>query len=209
MATLAQIWWYFWESQGALELSSTELSFDIDEGRDLVHVKTKLDLPMNWIVAEMMIFVNSCVVQEIYESFMYFALLWLHRPPKLDNFCLLLELCEARRFILDISNNKALASSLHRMQDSNDPTIEGAFKALATQAMSEAKYIYQLEKYQNLLPFIIMVWPWSSTHISHLQFDDMQTLLCIECLLYHVQTPLLARARKTRAIYLMRNLDIV
>lgn len=141
LATLAQIRRSYRESQGALELSSTELSFDIDEGREPVHVKTKLDLPMNWIVAEMMIFANSCAAQQIYESFPYSALLRCHRPPKLDNFRLLLELCEARGFILDISNNKALAASLHRMQDSNDPTIESAFKALATRAMSEAEYI--------------------------------------------------------------------
>ena len=75
LETLAQIQRSFRESQGALELSSTELSFDIDEGREPVHVKTKLDLPMNWIVAEMMIFVNSCAVQQIYESFPYSALL--------------------------------------------------------------------------------------------------------------------------------------
>ena len=75
LATLAQIQRSFRESQGALELSSTELSFDIDEGKEPVHVKTKLDLPMNWIVAEMMIFVNSCVVKQIYEYFPYSALL--------------------------------------------------------------------------------------------------------------------------------------
>lgn len=141
LATLAQIRRSYRESQGALELSSTELSFDIDEGREPVHVKTKLDLPMNWIVAEMMIFANSCAAQQIYESFPYAALLRCHRPPKLDNFRLLLELCEARGFILDISSNKALAASLHLMRDSNDPIIESAFKALATRAMSEAEYI--------------------------------------------------------------------
>jgi len=124
-----------------LELSSTELSFDVDEGREPVHVKTKLDLPMNWIVAEMMIFANSCAAQQIYKSFPYAALLRRHRPPKLDNFRLLLELCQARGFILDISNNKALAASLHHMRDSNDPIIESAFKALATRAMTEAEYI--------------------------------------------------------------------
>ena len=69
METLAQIHRSFRESQGALELSSTELYFDIDEGIEPVHVKTKLDLPMNWIVAEMMIFVNSCAVQQICEYF--------------------------------------------------------------------------------------------------------------------------------------------
>jgi len=73
-----------------------------------VHVKTKLDLPMNWIVAEMMIFADSCAAQKIYESFPHAALLRCNKPPKIDSFRLLSELCEARGFILDISNNKAL-----------------------------------------------------------------------------------------------------
>eukprot|EP01018_Ginkgo_biloba_P012952 Gb_38988 [translate_table: standard] len=141
IATFAQVRRSLRESQGALELSSIELGFDIDEGREPVHVKTKLQLPMNWIVAEMMIFANTCVARHIFESFPYAALLRRHRPPKLDNFHFLFELCEARGFVLDASSNKALATSLHSIRDSNDPMLENAFRALATRAMSEAEYI--------------------------------------------------------------------
>ncbi|KAH9321863.1 hypothetical protein KI387_016502, partial [Taxus chinensis] len=137
LASFSQVRRSFRESQGALELSSAELGFDLDEGREPVHVKEKLNLPMNWIVAEMMIFANSCVARRIYESFPHAALLRCHRPPKIDNFRLLFELCEARGFTLDASSNKALAASINCMRDSNDPTIETAFKALATRAMSE------------------------------------------------------------------------
>ncbi|GLJ54635.1 hypothetical protein SUGI_1173790 [Cryptomeria japonica] len=141
LASFSKVRRSFRESQGALELSSTELGFDLDEGKEPVDVKTKLSLPMNWIVAELMIFANSCVARRIYESFPHAALLRCHRPPRLDNFSLLFELCEARGYKLDASSNKALADSINCMRDSNDPTIESAFKALAARAMSEAEYI--------------------------------------------------------------------
>ncbi|BBN06067.1 DIS3-like exonuclease 1 [Marchantia polymorpha subsp. ruderalis] len=128
------------KAHGALELVSSELRFETAGNKEPISVDTKEELPMNWIVAELMILANSYVAKKIYGSFPSKALLRRHAPPRLDNFTLLLECCAARGFTLDTSSNKALANSLDRMRDSNDPLVESAFRALATRAMSEAEY---------------------------------------------------------------------
>ncbi|XP_024544594.1 DIS3-like exonuclease 1 isoform X1 [Selaginella moellendorffii] len=140
LGTFAQSRRLFRRLNGALELASTELKFEIDERREPVQVETKVELPMNWIVAEMMIYANACVGEKIYRAFPSCALLRKHSPPKIDSFTTLLECCEARGFVLDVSSNKQLAASLDRMRDSGDFVVERAFRALVTRAMSEAEY---------------------------------------------------------------------
>ncbi|XP_024518625.1 DIS3-like exonuclease 1 isoform X2 [Selaginella moellendorffii] len=140
LGTFAQSRRLFRRVNGALELASTELKFEIDERREPVQVETKVELPMNWIVAEMMIYANACVGEKIYRAFPSCALLRKHSPPKIDSFTTLLECCEARGFVLDVSSNKQLAASLDRMRDSGDFVVERAFRALVTRAMSEAEY---------------------------------------------------------------------
>ncbi|CAM6101379.1 unnamed protein product [Calypogeia fissa] len=139
-ATFAQLRRELRRAQGALELASSELRFETSANQEPTSVATKLELPMNWIVAEMMILANSYVAQKIYQTFPSKALLRRHDPPRLDSFTLILECCAARGFTLDTSSNKALAKSLDRMRDSNDPIVENAFRSLATRAMSEAEY---------------------------------------------------------------------
>ncbi|GBG61065.1 hypothetical protein CBR_g18657 [Chara braunii] len=79
------------EAEGALELSSAELRFELDDNNTPVRVFTKQELHMNWIVAEMMISANSCVAEKIYRTFPSCALLRRHAPPSSDAFSRLLE----------------------------------------------------------------------------------------------------------------------
>ncbi|KAL2633824.1 hypothetical protein R1flu_005303 [Riccia fluitans] len=140
LASFSQIRRDMRKANGAVELISSELRFETAANKEPVGVETKQELPMNWIVAELMILANSCVGTKIYRSFPSAALLRRHAPPRLDSFSLLLECCAARGFTLDTSSNKALADSLDRMRDSSDPVVENAFRALVTRAMSEAEY---------------------------------------------------------------------
>ncbi|KAL3693434.1 hypothetical protein R1sor_007085 [Riccia sorocarpa] len=140
LASFSQIRRDLRKANGAVELSSSELRFETAANKEPISVDAKQQLPMNWIVAELMILANSYVGTKIYRSFPSTALLRRHQPPRLDSFGLLLECCAARGFTLDTSSNKALADSLDRMRDSNDPVVENAFRALVTRAMSEAEY---------------------------------------------------------------------
>ncbi|EFJ15290.1 hypothetical protein SELMODRAFT_445658 [Selaginella moellendorffii] len=112
LGTFAQSRRLFRRLNGALELASTELKFEIDERREPVQVETKVELPMNWIVAEMMIYANACVGEKIYRAFPSCALLRKHSPPKIDSFTTLLE---------------QLAASLDRMRDSGDFVVEAEY----------------------------------------------------------------------------------
>lgn len=141
LANFSQVFKSVRESKGALELVSAEMSFEMGESQEPLNVESKTQLPMNWIVAEMMIQANSYVARRIYESFGMHALLRRHPPPKLDNFNFLLKCCEAQGLPLNTSSNKALASSLNHIQHSTDPTVQTALKVLATRAMSEAEYV--------------------------------------------------------------------
>eukprot|EP00252_Welwitschia_mirabilis_P018270 TRINITY_DN4059_c0_g1_i1.p1 TRINITY_DN4059_c0_g1~~TRINITY_DN4059_c0_g1_i1.p1 ORF type:complete len:718 (+),score=144.56 TRINITY_DN4059_c0_g1_i1:74-2155(+) len=141
IASFAQIRRGVRESKGALEFSSVELSFEIEQNNEPLSVKAKQNLPTHWIVAEMMIFANSCVANQIYKAFPNAALLRCHRPPKIDNFHLILQLCEAVGVSMDVSSNKAVADSLASLRRNTNPTIESAFRALLIPAMPEAEYI--------------------------------------------------------------------
>ena len=70
---------------GALELESSELSFETSaEGKAEVH--SKESVPMMAIVAEMMIFANAAVAEQLMATFPGQALLRRHQPPRLDAF---------------------------------------------------------------------------------------------------------------------------
>lgn len=70
---------------GALELESAELRFETSaEGKAEVH--SKETVPMMATVAEMMIFANAAVAEQLMKAFPGQALLRRHQPPKLDAF---------------------------------------------------------------------------------------------------------------------------
>eukprot|EP00899_Mesostigma_viride_P022745 jgi/Mesvir1/3655/Mv14948-RA.2 len=128
-------------SDGALELISTELRFELDKEGLPIAMHTKEGIPMNEVIAEMMIFANSSVAEKIYCTFPRSALLRHHGAPRQDRFDLLQQLCEAAGLKISTGSNKALAASLKQVQSHLfSRSIEVVLKTVATRAMSEAQY---------------------------------------------------------------------
>ncbi|DBA71011.1 TPA: hypothetical protein ACH3X2_011442 [Trebouxia sp. C0005] len=124
---------------GALELEGGELSFEAGSDGRPKKVEGKTPLPMMAVVAEMMIFANAAVAHRIAAAFPGAALLRRHAPPRPEGFEQVRGLCEAAGVTLNVSSNRALATSLEAACSAS-PQAASLIKSLATRAMSEAEY---------------------------------------------------------------------
>ncbi|CAG9461938.1 unnamed protein product [Pedinophyceae sp. YPF-701] len=129
---------------GALELASAELRFETvgpDRTGAPSAVRTKVEIPMMGVVAEMMIFANAWVARRTHGAFPTCALLRRHPPPREKAFEEVREVLEGAGVTLDVSSNRALQESLDRAAAAlKDPAAVVLVKAMATRAMSEAQY---------------------------------------------------------------------
>lgn len=87
-----------------------------------------------------MIYANHWVARKIQESFPHQALLRRHPPPRQEFFSQLVDCATAAGFTIDTSTNKALADSLDRAVDPQDPLVNRLLRMMATTAMSQAQY---------------------------------------------------------------------
>ncbi|KAG1943069.1 DIS3-like exonuclease 1 [Pimephales promelas] len=125
---------------GALELEGVEVRAQLDEDKNITALVPKQPLEVHETVAECMIFANHWVARKIQESFPHQALLRHHPPPKQEFFNQLIDSAKARGFSIDTRSNRALADSLERAVDPQDPLVNRLLKMMATQAMSNALY---------------------------------------------------------------------
>mmetsp|Transcript_1540 Transcript_1540/g.5654 ORF Transcript_1540/g.5654 Transcript_1540/m.5654 type:complete len:1159 (+) Transcript_1540:38-3514(+) len=129
------------QRDGSLELASAELRFETSADGLPISLQEKQELPVNALVAELMIAANSTVASRVRTAFPASALVRRHPPPKLADFEELQELCTARGFALDASSADAVAASLAALaRHVEEPAVGTLFKAMATRAMSEAQY---------------------------------------------------------------------
>ncbi|KAM3838279.1 DIS3-like exonuclease 1 [Diretmus argenteus] len=125
---------------GALELEGVELRAQLDEERNITALVPRQPLEVHETVAECMIYANHWVARKIQESFPQQALLRHHPPPRQEFFSQLVDSATARGFTIDTRSNKALADSLDRAVDPQDPLVNRLLRVMATQAMSNALY---------------------------------------------------------------------
>ncbi|XP_008291591.1 DIS3-like exonuclease 1 [Stegastes partitus] len=125
---------------GALELEGVEVRAQLDEDRNITALVPRQPLEVHETVAECMIYANHWVARKIQETFPYQALLRRHPPPRQELFSQLVDTAEARGFTVDTRTNKALADSLDRAVDLEDPLVNRLLRMMATQAMSQAVY---------------------------------------------------------------------
>uniref|UniRef100_UPI003AACCDD1 DIS3-like exonuclease 1 isoform X2 n=1 Tax=Centroberyx gerrardi TaxID=166262 RepID=UPI003AACCDD1 len=125
---------------GALELEGVEVRAQLDEERNITALVPRQPLEVHETVAECMIYANHWVARKIQESFPQQALLRHHPPPRQEFFCQLVDSAKARGFSIDTRSNKALAESLDRAVDPQDPLVNRLLRVMATQAMSNALY---------------------------------------------------------------------
>ncbi|OOQ90975.1 Exosome complex exonuclease dis3 [Penicillium brasilianum] len=128
---------------GALNLASPEVRIEAgDEAGDpLTDVKTKAMLETNSLVEEFMLLANITVATKVYNSFSQTALLRRHATPPPQNFeDLINQLSKKRGMELDVSSSGALASSLDRCVDPENPFFNTLVRILATRCMTSAEY---------------------------------------------------------------------
>ncbi|KAJ6084030.1 Exosome complex exonuclease dis3 [Penicillium sp. IBT 16267x] len=129
---------------GALNLASPEVRIEADAdevGDPLADVKTKSMLATNSLVEEFMLLANITVASKIYASFSQTALLRRHATPPPQNFeDLINQLSKKRNMELDVSSSGALANSLDRCVDPENPFFNTLVRILATRCMTSAEY---------------------------------------------------------------------
>ncbi|XP_061622217.1 DIS3-like exonuclease 1 isoform X4 [Phyllopteryx taeniolatus] len=125
---------------GALELEGVEVRAQLDNEKNIIALVPCQPLEIHETVAECMIYANHWVARKIQETFPHQALLRHHPPPRQEFFTLLVDSAKSRGFTIDTRSNKALAESLDRAVDLQDPLLNRLLRMMATQAMSQALY---------------------------------------------------------------------
>ncbi|KAJ7994576.1 hypothetical protein DPEC_G00250900, partial [Dallia pectoralis] len=125
---------------GALELEGVEVRAQLDADKNITALVPRQPLEVHETVAECMIYANHWVARKIQEIFPQQALLRHHPPPRQEFFSQLRDSALALGFTIDTRSNKALADSLDRAVDPQDPLVNRLLRVMATQAMSNALY---------------------------------------------------------------------
>lgn len=127
---------------GALSLSSPEVKIHMEsETSDPIDIKTKKHLPTMSLVEEFMLLANISVARKIYEAFPQTAILRRHAAPPKTNFDELANQLRVKRGLeLSVESSKALADSLDRCVDPNEPFFNTLVRIMATRCMMAAEY---------------------------------------------------------------------
>ncbi|KAI5954638.1 DIS3 [Candida jiufengensis] len=128
---------------GALNLASPEVKVHMDsETSDPQEVEIKKLLETNSLVEEFMLFANISVARKIYDAYPQTAMLRRHAAPPATNFEVLNDMLNVRKNGLSISleSSKALADSLDRCVDPNDPYFNTLVRIMSTRCMMAAEY---------------------------------------------------------------------
>ncbi|KZT00885.1 RNB-domain-containing protein [Laetiporus sulphureus 93-53] len=128
---------------GALNLASPEVKIQMDssESSDPIDVEQKELLETNSLVEEFMLLANISVAREIEEAFPQTAVLRRHLPPPRANFEKLQDILLKRRGMkLDVSSSGALAASLDKCIDPDEPAFNTLVRIMATRCMLAAEY---------------------------------------------------------------------
>ncbi|KTB17874.1 Exosome complex exonuclease DIS3 [Nakaseomyces glabratus] len=129
---------------GALNLASPEVKVHMDsETSDPNDVEIKKLLATNSLVEEFMLLANISVARKIYDSFPQTAMLRRHAAPPSTNFEILNEMLQTKKGLtISLESSKALADSLDRCVDKNDPYFNTLVRIMSTRCMMAAQYFY-------------------------------------------------------------------
>ncbi|OBA19114.1 RNB-domain-containing protein [Metschnikowia bicuspidata var. bicuspidata NRRL YB-4993] len=128
---------------GALNLSSPEVKVHMDsETSDPGEVEIKKLLETNSLVEEFMLLANISVARKIYDAYPQTAMLRRHAAPPATNFEALNEILRVRKPGMSISleSSRALADSLDRCVDPEDPYFNTLIRIMSTRCMMAAEY---------------------------------------------------------------------
>ncbi|GLB43614.1 putative RNR ribonuclease family protein [Lyophyllum shimeji] len=128
---------------GALNLASPEVKIHMDssESAEPLDVEQKQLRETNSLVEEFMLLANISVAKKIQETFPQTSVLRRHLPPPRTNFEKLQDILMKRKgMALDVSSSGALAASLDRCTDPNEPAFNTLVRIMATRCMLSAEY---------------------------------------------------------------------
>ncbi|TFY71746.1 hypothetical protein EVG20_g1249 [Dentipellis fragilis] len=128
---------------GALNLASPEVKIQLDspESSDPIDVEQKEMRETNSLVEEFMLLANISVAKKIEETYPQTSVLRRHLPPPKTNFEKLQDILRKRRgMTLDVSSSGALAASLDKCNDPNEPAFNTLVRIMATRCMLSAEY---------------------------------------------------------------------
>ncbi|EMD61752.1 hypothetical protein GGP41_004333 [Bipolaris sorokiniana] len=127
---------------GALNLSSPEVKVRTEsETSDPADVQTKKHLDTNSLVEEFMLLANTSVAAKNYEAFPQTALLRRHAAPPKTNFEELDNQLKVKKGMeIKTDSSKALADSLDKCVDPNNPFFNTLVRIMATRCMMSAEY---------------------------------------------------------------------
>ena len=127
--------------KGALTLASPEVRFDIDtETHNPTDVRQYELKEANSMVEEFMLLANCTVADKICAHFPTHALLRRHPTPQSTQFEPLVAAVGQAGFKVDHSSSKALADSLDRCVQKDNPYFNNLVRILATRCMTQAVY---------------------------------------------------------------------
>ncbi|AEY96959.1 FAEL031Cp [Eremothecium gossypii FDAG1] len=129
---------------GALNLASPEVKVHMDnETSDPNEVEIKKLLATNSLVEEFMLLANISVARKINDAFPQTAMLRRHAAPPSTNFEALNEMLQVRKkMAISLESSKALADSLDRCIDPEDPYFNTLVRIMSTRCMMAAQYFY-------------------------------------------------------------------
>lgn len=128
---------------GALNLASPEVKIYLDssESSEPVDVEQKELRETNSLVEEFMLLANVSVAKRVDEAFPQTAVLRRHLPPPKANFEKLQDILLKRKgLVLDVGSSGALASSLDKCIDIEEPAFNTLVRIMATRCMLPAEY---------------------------------------------------------------------
>jgi len=129
--------------QGALDLSSTELKFELDGESQLPsNVFQYESFSTNKLIEEFMLLANAAVAREISSQLPQFSVLRSHNPPNeeyMTELKGLLTIYGVKTF--EWETNKELQKSLDNIVKDDDPFFNKLVRIMSTRCMKEANYI--------------------------------------------------------------------
>ncbi|KAJ2933461.1 hypothetical protein H1R20_g3629, partial [Candolleomyces eurysporus] len=140
---------------GALNLASPEVKIHLDssESSDPIDVEQKELRETNSLVEEFMLLANISVAQKIQETFPQTAVLRRHMPPPKTNFEKLQDILQKRKGLtLDVSSSGALAASLDKCIDSEEPAFNTLVRIMATRYVLAHRQLAAAIGYSPLHP---------------------------------------------------------
>ena len=129
---------------GALELASTEVKFELDTDRQGKDISLYQTYETNSMVEEFMLLANIAVADKIVESFPAYSILRRHPPPKNIELSLLSDRLKKLGYNLAFNTSSELASSLNSIT-SKDKYFNTLVRMQVTRCMNQAVYFCSSE----------------------------------------------------------------